>query len=225
MDNNNLSQMFDIFWRDYISPTMRYVLHDVDKNFQQACNMRFAYENLEDYKKALFAIYQEKCLWLKELYMPDATVPVLDIYKHGAVLCRSILGCKPYSFNLKDAEEFVTQKFEGNARSQNTEWFFSNIYANYKVAFYASIGICYMNLLYKCEKEGNSKLRDRLQENPYLYFYPLANDIESFENSCMLGLQKNDVLGRSFDYFGYAIMLYQLEQYNCVCHFEKLDLD
>lgn len=219
-DNDALKQfcssnsMFDIFWEKFIYPTIQNVLEDIDQDFKNACDFKIAYDNVEEYREALRKTYREKREWLKEIYMPHSKSPVLDIHKLGSVICRSLIGNKPYSFNVDDAKQFVMKKFGNAPKEQNVNWFFSNIYANYKVAFYASIGAAYLNILYRCKKLDDAQSLSWFLAHPYLNFYEHNSCHECFENSCMIALQKNDILGRSFDYLGYATMIYQLEQYN-----------
>lgn len=211
---NSKQSMFDIFWEKFIVPTIFNVLADVDPDFKAACDFKIAYDDIAEYREALRKTYREKREWLKEIYMPHAAKPILDIHKLGAVICRSLIGNKPYSFNIADAEAFVIKKFGNTKSEQNTDWFFSNIYANYKVAFYASIGAAYLNILYRSQKANDSDSLDYFANNSCLNFYKQNKSHECFENSCMISLQKNDLLGRSFDYLGYSILIYQLEQYN-----------
>lgn len=211
---SNPNSMFDLFWDKFIYPIMENVFNDIDQEFKDACGLQFAYEDIDAYRKALRKTYREKREWLKEIYMPHSKSPVLDIHKLGAVICRSIIGNKPFSFNVLKAKNFVQNKFSGTEKVQNTDWFFSNIYANYKVAFYASIGAAYLNILYRCKVSNDVDSLNYFMCNPYLKFYTPNDSHEPFETSCMIALQKNDVLGRSFDYLGYAILIYQLEQYN-----------
>lgn len=212
--DDSVTSMFSIFWNEFVYPMINQVYEEVDPDFKKACSFRFSHTDISEYRDALHQIYREKREWLKEIYMPHAKSPVLDIHKLGAVLCRSIIGYKPFAFDFNAAKKYVINKYENTPQKQNTDWYFANIYANYKVAFYSSIGVAYMNIPYRCKKNNDSYSLSKFEGVTHLNFYQPDGSHECFENSCMIALQKNDVLGRSFDYLGYAIMLYQLEQFN-----------
>jgi len=110
----------------------------------------------------------------------------------------------------------VTQKF-GNDKENHIEWFVNNIYANYKIAFYVSCGLVYLSLLYNFSDKGSCPDNDAMQFFMNLggvVYYEKSSSHDSYENSCIIALQKNDILKRNFDYLAYAINLFQLESYN-----------
>lgn len=204
---------FDYFWNNIISIVIDRAYSEIDPNFSEVCGFVKKDENV--YKVDLERIYKEKREWLKEIYLPHDEKPMLDFHKLGAVLCRSIIRNKPFAFDVKKATQFIEKKFDDvRAKQNNTQWFVDNLYVNYKVAFYVSVGISYLEVRKHFIDKDNFNSLKKLDERGTLYFYRKSEKHENFENSCILGLMKNDVLNRKFDYLTYATMLFQLEQYN-----------
>lgn len=211
MDDLEKINSFDFFWDSVIAPIKARALQDVDPEFREFCDLE---EKLDDdYKRELSNIYKEKREWLKEIYMPHYKNPLLDFHKIGAVLCRSIIKNKPFKFDVCKAENYVKAKFE-DTKEDNTEWFVNNLYINYKVAFYVSVGIIFLQLLRFLIDNGEQLAALSLNNRGTLFFYKGNDRHENFQNSTILALMKNDIMNRNFDYLTYAIMLYQLEEYN-----------
>lgn len=207
---------FDYFWEKVIYPTILAADEEVDKDFKRACDFQFAYNDIEKYKRDLMDFYHEKRQWLKGVYLPHDEHPLLDMHKLGAILCRSMLAYKPFYFNFKAAEKFVIDKFSGDRRN-HIDWFVNNIYLNYKVAFYVSTGLIYIELLYSYSPRGGRADIDAMKyflDLGGLVYYEKSESHDSYENSCIIALQKNDVLRRDFDYLAYAANLFQLESFN-----------
>lgn len=96
---------------------------------------------------------------------------------------------------------------------------------NYRLAFYGSVVFLFHAMIFEYSRT-NSELSKKLAEREKLDLYKRGSNLEkekaenkksvkeSFENSIVLDLAKGDVGNRSFDYFMYAIILYQLEEHN-----------
>lgn len=210
---------FTFIWDKVIYPIIQNAGNEIDEDFRKSCHLDFAYVNMERYKYALMSFYHEKRQWLKKVYLPHEEHPLLDVHKLGAVLCRSMLAYKPFYFDFDAATQYVLHKYANENDEQNhIDWFVNNIYVNYKVAFYASVGMIYLDILYSYQDEEDSYLDldafEYFKNKQMLSFYTKSERHDGFENSCILALQKNDVLGRNFDYLTYAIVLFQLEQFN-----------
>lgn len=205
---------FDFFWENVICKTIDRAYEEIDDEYKRACNV--CKKDAKQYKVSLEEIYHKKRNWLKKMYLPHDEEPILDFHKLGAVLCRDIIYHKPFSFNVQEAERFVENKFDINDTTNHTEWFVRNVYANYKVAFYVSTGIVFLEILKHYDDKGDMETYDKFNARGRLFFYPKSTNHENFENSCILGLMKNDLLKRNFDYLTYSAMLFQLEQYNYI---------
>lgn len=229
----DFERSFDYIWDKIVWPAVALVEEQMDPDFKQFAKLELAYRHVEEYKNDIKAFYREKREWLKEVYLPHEKHPFLDEHKLGAIWCRTVIAFKPFYFDFKSAETFVTEKFgksqksdnENDDATNNSEWFTKNIYCNYRVAFLVSVGVVYLYLLYDC-KEKDPHLAEYLHE-AYDYFRekkvlrcpPTTISHNNFSTSCIIALQKNDTLERDFDYLTYAIMLYQLEHYNRTCYY------
>lgn len=230
----DFERSFNYLWEKIIDPTIRLVECEVSTEFKEACGLEFAYSDKEEYKQKVMSFYRERREWLKDIYLPHERHPILDEHKLGAIWCRTMLAYKPFYFNFKRAESYVQLKFGNSSEDvgegeliaeNNSDWFTKNIYCNYRVAFLVGAGIVYLYLLYDC-KEKDDNLPEYLRE-AYEYFReeqgmkcptttPTHND---FITSCIIALQKNDMLERDFDYLAYAIIFFQLEHYNKMCYY------
>ena len=204
---------FTYFWNNIIFPIIERIKSEVDDEFKLISDFDYAYKDLNQYCNDLFNFYKEKREWLKTVYLPHSSCALLDIHKLGAVLCRSLIAYKPFYIDYKRAEKYVFNKF-CKSKENNLDWYLNNVYANYKVAFYCSVGLVYIELLYRYKESSQFEKVDILKKNGRLFFYKESSNHDNFEKSCILALQKNDVLCRDFDYLAYAEMLFQLEKHN-----------
>lgn len=214
--SNSFEQSFTFFWDTIILPTILAAEEDAEEEFKDFCNLQFACSNINEYKSELQQFYRDKREWLKGVYLPHDEHPILDIHKISAVLCRSMLAYKPFCFDFNAAEEYVLRKFSNN-KDNHIDWFVSNIYMNYKVAFYASVGLIYAEILDSYSPNGDKSDAEAFQyfmNLGGLVFYKKSPTHDNYVNSCILALQKNDVLNRKFDYLSYAINMFQLEEFN-----------
>ncbi len=201
---------FDFFWDNIIHPVLLHVDSEIDNDFKMNCN--YSLKDIDLYKKELSCAYKRKREWLKSVYLPHDKNAKLDMHKLGAILCRIIIGIKPFSFDVSLVDKYTKNKF-GDSKN-NTDWFVDNVYVNYKLAFYASVGVIFIELLDYYNSQEKKNIVDMLNNRGTIFFYKKSDNHESFQNSCILSLMKQDTLHRSFDYFMYAAMLFQLEQYN-----------
>lgn len=214
--SNSSEESFTFFWETIILPTILAAEEDAEEEFKDSCNLQFACSNIDEYKSELQKFYRDKRQWLKGVYLPHDEHPILDIHKISAILCRSMLAYKPFYFDFNTAEEYVVKKFSGN-KGNHIDWFVSNIYINYKVAFYASVGLIYAEILDSYSPNGAKADAEAFQyfmDLGGLIFYKKSPTHDNYENSCIIALQKNDVLNRKFDYLTYAINMFQLEEFN-----------
>ena len=201
---------FDFLWETVILPIIKRTVLEIDSEYRKACSVKC--ENFYIYKKRLEKIYKRKREWLKKVYLPNDNDPILDMHKIGSLLCRAIIGDKPLSFNLNKSKEYIEQ----NNKKNDKMWLIDNVYANYKIAFYVSVGLVYIEMISNLKEKGKTQEAESIEQDGALYFYPKNPKHENFENSCIIGLMKNDIMNRDFDYLSYSAMLFQLERYNYI---------
>lgn len=182
--------------------------------------------NNEQYISRLGNIYEEKRDWLKQIYYgsianrDNSNSFMLDMHKIAAVLCRSVIACKPFKFNTKAAAKYKSD----NNKNQDIKWVVENYLINYKVAVDVAFGVCAFDLVDRLGEEENSGtelfIHDQLIELTNLgcldyYSKPILRQTHSpFYYSLIEMLATNDTHGRSFDYLGFATICFQLQQYN-----------
>lgn len=210
---------FEDFWKYAIKPAIDRAYLQMDENFKRECKVFI--KNEKTYKKQLEKIYKEKREWLKKQYLPAEEKPLLDMHKLSAIMCRSILQCKPIVFNVEAAvkffEEYCRTKIAEECTSDGTknriEFATTNIYVNYKIAFRASIGINYIDLFYRLSVENKKNELKKLEDLGDLIYYKKSDNHENFCNSIVLALAKKEAGNRNFDYLNYATIMYQLQMW------------
>ena len=94
---------FDYFWTYVVSPSIRKCINEVDKDVSKKIKLKK--EEDSQYKLELSEMFKRKREWLKREYLSNEDDPTLDFHKFAALLCRGVIGNKPFSFSLKEAEE------------------------------------------------------------------------------------------------------------------------
>lgn len=138
----------------------------------------------------------------------------MDFHKIGAIICRTLIEYKVFDFDVNRCKEYVDQHIS----SYDTDWVVKNALINFRLAFYSSIVFLYQSMRFVYSK-SNNELYNALCKRGKLDLYGIYNSKEgevkeSFENCIVLDLAKRDIGNHSFDYFMYAIILYQLEEHN-----------
>lgn len=174
----------------------------------------FQLKDLDEYKRTLSSIYEEKREWLKDIYFGiyNDSEKYLDMHKLSAVVCRSILACKPFTFNVKKAEKYNKK----NKKNDDLNWIIDNYFVNYKVAVNSALLLNLFDLTDRL-KEKKVYMIDEFVAN-YFSLYNKEpklwnNNHENFYSSLILNTAINDVNNRKFDYLGFATSMFQLQQY------------
>lgn len=201
---------FDFIWDKVILGIIERAVAELDSDYKNKCDIDVI--DLSRYKKKLEELYKKKREWLKRVYLPLDNEPILDMHKIGAVLCRSIIGYKPISFDLEKTQKYI----EDNKKQKDKKWFIDNVAVNYKIAFYVSVGLVYIEMVGTLKKNKKDAEAKMVMSDGSLNFYPKSPHHEDFPISCIIGLMTNDLANRDFDYLSYSAMLFQLERYNYI---------
>ena len=213
------SHFEEYLWPKIIEPTIKNALKNVDESFLQYVSL----ESLVDYEyqNQLCNVYERKREWLKRIYFGNVPTKdkCLDMHKIAAIICRSLIGCKPITFNVKKANDYKKEY----AKDTDLEWIIDNYFINYKIAFNCALLISFYDL---CEKIGFGNYSKKALINEVEIIHRLTNDSfglynnslitsehESFYKSIILNLAINDIQKRDFDYLGFATICFQLQQY------------
>lgn len=216
---------FNFFWEKAIYPSIKLAKQDIDNDFKEKTLLNF--RDTVEYYAELEDMYRRKREWLKQKYLPHDEGPKLDFHKLGAIICRCIIGVKPVTYSVSIAEEILEtiNADETISHSDKMNWVVSNLYVNYKIAFFSAVGIAYADLLYWAyKKQEDAKINGcpnedfyfafakELEKQKNLSFYPKSAFHENFVNSTIIALMKEDLLCRDFNYLMFSIILYQLQE-------------
>lgn len=223
---NDISN-FRYIWTEWIIPLVNDLFIQMDKEFVKYCNVNVRnldhiYGNAEKY-------YQNKREEVKksfygEYHKGDSKLEHrMDFHKISAIICRVFIEYKVYDFDEKKCKEYADK----NISPYNTDWVVKNALINYRVAFYSSIVFLFHAMQFEYYTK-DKLLFDLLEKEGKLNLYEthISNNTkvkESFENCMILDLAKRDITNHSFDYFMYAIIMYQLEEHNKSLLYNKVN--
>lgn len=213
----NFSEHFDdLLWPKIIVQAIENAEKHIDSNFEEYVQLKKI--NSDDYKRSLSLLYENKRDWLKRIYFGEFKSDgerCLDMHKIAAVICRSIVGCKPFMFDVRKANDYKREK----NLNENLEWIIDNYYINYKIAINCAFAICLYDLFDKLGENNTEKHQyDEIisvfsNEGFDMYSTSiLKSEHETFYKSVIINLAINDTNKRDFDYLGFATMCYQLQQ-------------
>ena len=205
-------QTFDYIWETAVYPAILFCVSEVDSNLKE--KLGFEHKRFDEYKQNLSQMFNRKREWLKSKYLPDEGENArLDFHKLSALLCRCIIGYKFFSFNKTSMDKVFDEKRNDTttSTSEKIKWQVNNVYVNYKLAFWASIGLIYVNLISwaykKIETETDAdkisvytNFLKFLEQESNLISYKKSVDHDDFCTSMIVALMKNDCLLRDFDY-------------------------
>jgi hypothetical protein len=209
---------FQYIWTQWIVPLVQDLYSQLDDEFRKYCNVqirdldkvclgaeKYYQKKREEVKKAFYGKYRKG---------DSADTHRMDFHKIGAIICRTLIEYKVFDFDVNRCKEYVDQHIS----SYDTDWVVKNALINFRLAFYSSIVFLYQSMRFVYSK-SNNELYNALCKRGKLDLYGIYNSKEgevkeSFENCIVLDLAKRDIGNHSFDYFMYAIILYQLEEHN-----------
>ena len=234
-------QDFYKIWDRTISRAITLCCEELDDNYKNETNFRIV--DLEAYADELYDVVKRKEKWLQQEYLPNnkSKNSSLDMHKISSIFCRSIIGYKPFIYNMKKAQKNLKAIHSDEQKSQpeKIKWEIDNIYINYKLAFLVSEGIALDDLLFwanekikECAQEINNVIdnedikvyieemsfayRDfiiQIKSQGRLFSYVKSERHDTFCDSIVISLMKNDWLMRDFDYLSFATILFQWQEY------------
>lgn len=209
---------FKYIWTEWIVPLIGDLYAQIDEKFRKYCNVRI--RNLDEISNNAERYYQHKREEVKRVFYGEyhkgdsETEHRMDFHKISAIICRTLVEYKVYDFDEKLCQEYV----DNNIDKYNTDWVVKNALINFRLAFYSSVVFMFHSMQFEYYKD-NIELFKLLEKKGKLDLYEthISNCDrvkESFENCIILDLAKRDIGNHSFDYFMYAIIMYQLEEHN-----------
>lgn len=209
---------FRYIWTEWIVPLINDLYYQTDEKFRKYCNIQI--RNLDEICNDAEKYYQHKREEVKKSFYGkynkgDSEIEHrMDFHKISAIICRTLIEYKVYSFDEKLCQEYVDE----NIDAYNTDWVVKNALINFRLAFYSSVVFLFHSMQFEYYKD-NIELFNLLKQKDKLDLYEINTSNngkvkESFENCIILDLAKRDIGNHSFDYFMYAIIMYQLEEHN-----------
>lgn len=212
-----------MIYRKVVVPSIVDAKKCLDQDFASYCDFEDCTEE-KKYRKKLEKFYLEKREWLKSIYWNNeqADNEKLDMHKMAAILCRSIIGIKPFLIDSQKAEDYISL----HNKQDDRIWLVNNYLINYKVAFNAALAMTLFDFVQRLGKERDEageadiakELIGKIGKETKLDYYdhPFQQTHETFYNSIVMDLAINDLVGRDFDYLAYAAIFFQIQQYNYV---------
>ena len=211
-----------------VTPVINAVLKNIDDAFKLETDFSFFMKEKE-YEIELSKVYEEKRDWLKRIYFCEnrfhsTQQPLLDMHKIAAVICRSIIKMKPFSFDIKKANDFIVKA----NKQEELDWLINNYLINYKVAFDSAMVLNLYDIINRLpsvdfQKSDNLKDTKEIKENflthlakkGFYYYKDIPFGIpyshESYYKSSIINLAINDINKRDFDYLGFATNCFQIQ--------------
>lgn len=216
----DISSNFQYIWNEWVCPLVEDLYAQMDEDFKKQCSVE-----IRDLAKISFEaekFYQKKREEVKRAFYGEynkgdsESEHRMDFHKIGAIVCKTLIDYKVFNFDVEQCEKYIEEKIS----PYNTDWVVKNALINFRVAFYASIVFLFHSIRFVYYKE-NPDIYERLSKIDSLDLYNHSFSVEttdlvkeSFENCVVLDLAKRDIGNHSFDYLMYAVILYQLEEYN-----------
>lgn len=216
------SSNFEYIWDKWIVPLADKIYNEMDEDFCRCCDVQLRKTNFDNIKRDACRFFLDKRTSLKSEYYgkdynkTNSDEHRMDFHKLSAILCRTLIEYKLFDFDVDRCEKHI-KKY--NIDKTNTDWLIKNSLVNFRMAFYASVVFLYQSMLYVYRNDVVIYNRLKSCQTLDLYNDSKYNEFEnkvheSFENCIVLDLAKRDINNRSFDYFMYSTIMYQLEKYN-----------
>lgn len=192
-----LIETYEYIWRNVIEPNITCIA-DKAKNSSQ--NSALVADDMAQIKEKILKSYEKKRDELKSSYhFDDGDKPEerkIDCHKIAACFAAVIYEEKIFSYDLsKDVTDDV---FLANAR----------------LAYYVSLGILYINLVYQYGCNHKREIANKLLEQKRLKVPPTNPGHDPYNVGREKTLALNETFGNGFDILTYSDMMFWIEYYN-----------
>ena len=119
-------------WSRVITRAISLCYKEMDEDFVEKTKVSLM--DLEVYAENLYSVVKRKERWLREEYLPkhkpNKDKSSLDVHKISSIFCRSIIGCKPFSYDMSVAKKELERihKEENISQPDKIKWEIDNIY-------------------------------------------------------------------------------------------------
>ncbi len=190
-----------VFFEEFVLPTIETCQNEIsDENLKTEYKPVFL--DKENYKKRYAKTFRANRRKLKDLFYGNDEHNYLNPMKLAAVLCHTLIECKPIRF------EGNVQISEHTLSSYNSVWLANHLLINYKIAFLSSISLVFSQILAEKKPDKDSEFVKSGQLAQYGCY-----DRNSFQTNMIINLARNSLLGRDFDDLMFALMMFQWHEY------------
>lgn len=231
MSNDKLAP-FDSIWNRVIYPVFSVVREECSPEFVKDCSLDE--RPSEEWRKEVYSKYLRLRKQLKDICYGSSNhssdseptdEDLLDGRKIAAVLCSALIHKKAFRFQTGSALKLTKEKKQLLTPEAFNQWAVSNIYINYKLAYYASLQMVYLTLVYDLLEKSEDKsysdddrkeakaLAAILKDEHHLCTYTLPSTGDGFDVNIVIGLARTDLAKRDLDTFLFAMQLYQVESH------------
>ena len=205
-------ETYNYIWETAVCPSIQDIKKSLDQQYGATDNYGLTILDLETHKENIYQSYSiTRDRLKKQFFRLDSNKlmddNLIDIHKIAACFCKSILDNKIFVFEMKEETPVKV------------------MLCNYALAFSASIGIMYLNLLGIYKEEQEKTKRDHLEEQKkskydYLkeqkkFVFPPTNEgHDTYFMGRVKTLALNDIYGISFDLLTNSDMMFWIEDYN-----------
>lgn len=191
-------ETFVYLWEEGIVKAAQAVLEDIRSKFgEKLCQVDI---DVSDEKQSkVYQAYDEIKNQVRTDFFDtgEKNEKKIDGHKIAACITGALLNVRLVTFDL-------------NAKNVPKEI----VYANYSIAFMASIYILYLFLLSDLQKEGKIDVYNKLLDKATFDFPETNKGHDSYVIGRIKTLALNDLNGIDFDVLTYADMLFWIEKYN-----------
>lgn len=207
---------FEYIWNNIVTPISNLVMAESDREFAKTFHL--SYRGNAKWKKRVEDEYHRQRHYLKRLCyagkMQQSTSPLLDSRKVAAILCKTFLVQKAFSFDVETVKNWCVSKKKSLGDIEYTKWAIDNVLINYKFAYLVSIQLVYTTLLSNLlDSDITVPMGKKLNEIGHLLQYPSDPNCDTFDMNVVIGLARGDVFQQQLNMLLYAMVLYQVEMY------------
>ncbi len=192
---------FEKLWNLVVPNVIQMSMEEVDAEFMKERNLHLC--DITLLKQDIESFYNEIKEQLKLKCTENVERESLDLHKLAAIFCSGLLKYKPVVFD---------DRLRGKIDEENSTYILNNYLINYKIAFYVAAGIVYYDIIEKVQKDD--EVLNYIINEGCLLKYPTNDRHSPFENSVIIELARNDYEDKEFNYFTFAILMFQWQEYS-----------
>lgn len=189
---------YEYIWSEVIKPTIERIKLSVKDEISS--KYHFNHRDLLVVKNSIFELYEEKRDRIKDLFHFDdgKEKSLIDIHKIAACFASILIENPVFEYSMEIDSEIPDNIFLANA----------------ELAYYVSLGIIYIGLIYDYTDIGLDNVADELIRKGKLFVPPTNVGHDEYNLGRIKTLALNDLFDNEFDILTYSDMMFWIEFYN-----------